>query len=225
MPDEASDSNVAVIADVESFVRTAGKDLHRVIVVSPGDSTSYLESIFAFVGRPVPATLADWEEHVDRWCDEYRATFGICAIVEINLGSSIYLFDRTHERVVVAYGVAVAPPQDRDHARMRRFPDVNVGIDVHLADRAFAADRGHFLGHAAGGELDINLFPHRRELNRGWSPEGKILRRMERNVARRPGTFHANRAIYDDVTWIPAVLEYRVLMEDTNWWIEMFANK
>jgi hypothetical protein len=223
MSPESSDPNVAV--NVEAFVRAAGKDLHRLIVVSPGDGSSYLESIFSFADRAAPTALADWEEDVARWCDEYRDAFGTCAIVEVNLGSSIYVFDRTYERVVIAYGLAVPPSQGRDRNRMRGFPDVNVGIEVHLADDAFLADRGHFLSHGAGGELDINLFPHRRELNRGWSPQGKTFRRMERFVASRPGTFHAHRATYDDQTWIPATLDYRVLMDDTDWWIETFANK
>jgi hypothetical protein len=206
-------------------MHAAGKDLHRVFVVSPGDGSSYLESIFAFVGRSVPAALVDWEDDVDQWCDDYRAAFGRCAIVEVNLGSSIYLFDRTHERVVLAYGISEPPPAARDHNRIRRFPNVNVGIELHLADAAFPADRGHFLSHAAGGELDINLFPHRRELNRGWSSEGKTFRRMEAHVAKHQGTFHSHRAIYDDLTWIPARLEYRILIDDNEWWIETFANK
>jgi len=214
-----------VTDQLRAFVRAAGKDLDRLIVVSPGDGSSYLESIYAVVGQSVPSALEHWEGDVNRKCNKYRETFGTCEIVEINLGSSVYLFDRTYERVVIAYGIAATPSQERDHSRMRRFPDVNIGIEVHMADHAFPADRGHFLSHAAGGELDINLFPHRRELNRGWSPEGKTFRRMERYVATNPGTFHAHHATYDDKTWIPAVLEYRVLMENTTWWIEMFANK
>jgi hypothetical protein len=211
--------------EIEAFVRAAGNDLHRMIVVSPGDGSSYLAAIFATVRRPVPVALADWEDSVDRWCDEYRETFETGAIVEVNLGSSVYVFDRTHERVVLAYGISAAPASARDRNRMRRFPDVNVGIGVHLGDAAFPADRGHFLSHAAGGELDINLFPQRREVNRGWSAEGKTFRRMEQQVAMHPGTFHAHRPLYDDDTWIPSTLEYRFLKDDTTWWIETFANK
>lgn len=206
-------------------MRAAGRDMDRLIVVSPGDQRSYLESVFMNAGRTVPSALTDWEEHIDAWCDEYLAAFGPCAVVEVEMPSSVYFFDRTFERVVIAYGLAVPPSKDRDSARMRRFPDVNVGIQSNLGDRAFTADRGHFLSHGAGGELDINLFPHRRELNRGWSSEGKVFRRMEAYVASRPGTFHAHRPTYDDETWIPAVLEYQVLVEDSRWWVGTFANK
>lgn len=94
-----------------------------------------------------------------------------------------------------------------------------------LGEGAFAVDKGHFLGHASGGVLDINLFPHRRDLNRGWSPEGKRFRRMERFVAEHPGTFFFHRPCYDDGLWIPLALEYGVLLEGTRWWIERFRNK
>ena len=201
--------------------------LHRLIVVSPGegDRVPYLESVFAQAGRPAPDALSDWDHRVDEWCDEYRSQFGDCRVLEINLTTAVFIFDRTHERVVVAYGVATAPPRARDRTRMRQFPDVNIGVGVAMGDEAFAADRGHFLSHAAGGDLDINLFPQRRELNRGWSPEGRRFREMEKYTATHLGTFHYHRAEYDDLTWIPATLEYGVLRKDRDWWIERFRNK
>ena len=81
------------------------------------------------------------------------------------------------------------------------------------------------MGHASGGQLDINLFPHRRELNRGWSAEGKVFRALEKYVADNPGTFFYHRPIYDDDSWIPATLEYGVLKENKVWCVEAFANK
>jgi hypothetical protein len=35
---------------------------------------------------------------------------------------------------------------------MRRFPNVNASVRAVLADKAFLADKGHFLGHASGGQ-------------------------------------------------------------------------
>ena len=90
---------------------------------------------------------------------------------------------------------------------------------------AFIADKGHYLGHASGGQLDINLFPHRRELNRGWSDEGKLFRVMEKYVADNQGTFFYHRPIYNDALWIPAALEYGVLKKHKSWCVETFANK
>lgn len=108
---------------------------------------------------------------------------------------------------------------------MRGFPDVNVSVRKVLDDGAFPADRGHFLGHASGGILDINLFPHRRALNRGWSTEGKRFRSMERYVTQHLGAFFYHRPQYDDVSWIPQLLEYGVLLEESKWWVETFRNK
>jgi hypothetical protein len=201
--------------------------LHRVIVVAPAtdQAETYLATLFAEAGRAIPEALARWEDTIDDWCDRYREAFSDGSLLEINLTTAIYIFDRTHERVVVAYGLSTAPAQQRDTNRMRQFPDVNVGITNTMGDNAFAADRGHFLSHAAGGELDINLFPHRRELNQGRSPEGKEFRRMERYTATHPGTFHYHRAEYDDETWIPATLEYGVLRDGHQWWVGTFHNK
>ncbi len=86
-------------------------------------------------------------------------------------------------------------------------------------------DRGHFLGHASGGELDINLFPQDRRLNRGWSEEGKLFRKMESHAASHPGTFFFHGAVYADDSWVPDRLEYGVLLDDREWWIETFHNR
>ena len=67
-------------------------------------------------------------------------------------------------------------------------------------------------------------FPQRRELNRGWSDEGKRFRAMERYVAGHPGAFFYHRPLYDE-TWIPDRLEYGVLVDDREWWVDSFTNK
>jgi hypothetical protein len=199
----------------------------RIIVIGPRDGTSYLARLFSGADLPVPPELDDWQERVDDWLDDYCAAFPEHRLLEIFLGTSVFWFDQhdTHERVVVAYGLSADPTSERDAARMRRFPDVNVGVRRAMGDEAFEADRGHFLSHAAGGPLDINLFPHRRELNRGWSEEGKIYRQMEFVAARKKGTFHFHRAMYCDDTWIPNVLEFGNLVDSASWWVEQFANR
>ncbi len=175
--------------------------------------------------RLVPDALSNWEDRVTAWCQEYYTRYQEAEISEINLDFAVFLFDHSMERVVLAYALSVEQLMKRDTGRMRGFPDVNVSISATLADRAFKADKGHFLGHASGGILDINLFPHRRELNRGWSPEGKRFRSMEQHVEKHPGTFFYHRPIYDDETWIPQYLEYGVLVDDTRWWVDTFRNK
>jgi hypothetical protein len=202
------------------------RDLHRVIVVSPTRTAeSYFTRIYAVAGIAMPNVLKTFEGDVDRWCDEYVDEHPNATLLEINLVTAVYWFDRTDERVVIAYGISTKPEKPRDLSRMRRFPDVSVGVNRVMGDQAFPVDRGHFISHAAGGELDINLFPQRRELNRGWSEQGKLYRKMERLAAHYPGTFHFHRARYDDDTWIPCALQYGVLREDETWWVEDFENK
>jgi hypothetical protein len=47
---------------------------------------------------------------------------------------------------------------------------------------------------------------------------------MERYAATHPGTFAFSRLIYADHTWVPAALEYGVLLPDATLWVERFPN-
>jgi len=186
---------------------------------------SAMFKLFKQGNRTVPLALNDWDNRVDGWCAGYGAQFPEANISEINLDLAVFIFDHALERVVLAYALSIEQLMKRDSSRMRGFPDVNVSVRKVVGENAFNADKGHFLGHASGGILDINLFPQRRELNRGWSPEGKLFRKMERYVAEHHGTFFYHRAVYNDETWIPYCLEYGVLCEGTRWWVETFRNK
>ena len=159
---------------------------------------------YEHAGRPIPPALADWEDRVTAWCDDYGDIFPGAELSEINLDFAVFVFDHTLERVTLAYAVCVEQLMKRDKSRMQGFPNPNVSARRVLGKKAFRADKGHFLGHASGGILDINLFPQRRELkkNRGWSAEGKEFRRMESYVAQHPGIFFYHRPIYDDDTWV-----------------------
>ena len=186
---------------------------------------SALLELFANADRPLPSSLIDWEDQITVWCDEYEASFPQADISEVNLDLGVFLFDHSEERVILAYALSKVQLDKRDTSRMRGFPNPNVSVRKVMNNDAFLADKGHFLGHASGGILDINLFPQRRELNRGWSEEGKRFRKMERYVADHPGTFFYHRAIYDDDTWIPEQLNYGILRDDTEWWTDTFNNK
>jgi hypothetical protein len=54
---------------------------------------------------------------------------------------------------------------------MRGFPDPNPSMRAVDASGA-RTDRGHFVAHTAGGPMDMNLFPQRRDLilrpEEGW---------------------------------------------------------
>ena len=186
---------------------------------------SALLKLFQQADRSLPEPLSEWEHQVDDWCQQYSEQFEQAEISEINLDFAFFLFDHAEDRVTLAYALSVKQLMKRDASRMRGFPKVEISVQANLNDKAFRADKGHFLGHASGGILDINLFPQRRELNRGWSDEGKRFRKMERYVADHPGTFFYHRPLYDDKTWIPSLLEYGVLIDDKEWWVDRFRNK
>lgn len=65
---------------------------------------------------------------------------------------------------------------------MRKHPLGPAGfIRTHSAEPSKLSaiyDKGYFIGHAIGGALHINLFPQTKEINRGWSKEGKKYTEM-----------------------------------------------
>jgi hypothetical protein len=86
-------------------------------------------------------------------------------------------------------------------------------------------DKGHFIAHSCGAPVDMNIFPQRRDINRGWSDEGKIFRSMERYIASNPGTFVFSRPIYNDLTVCPQQLEYGYFDKDFKLKIGVFQNR
>ena len=85
-------------------------------------------------------------------------------------------------------------------------------------------DKGHFIAHAIGGGLDMNIFSQARGLNRGISEQGKVYRLMERYCYENAGTFCFSRPVYDDATSIPRWVEFGLLQDDGSLWIEVFEN-
>jgi hypothetical protein len=169
--------------------------------------------------------LVEWKNMLNAMCDEYEAQFENSELRSIHFDTCFFYFDYNIERVVLAYGVSVETTEKRDAPYLRDDPGDAAQVIAALGADAFEADRGHFLSHAAGGPLHINIFPHRRELNRGWSAEGKRFRAMERHVADSPGTLYFHRPIYDDHRDIPLALEYGILGDGESWWIDRFQNK
>lgn len=188
-----------------------------------GPERRHLEAIFAAVRQEVPAPLKDWPARLAEMCRAYEDAVAEAHLVEFRVDTTVTVFDLVAERVVCMYGVSATPSAARDRSRMAGFPDVNVGWNRTGRSRV-AADKGHFLAHGAGGGLDANLFPQARDLNRGWSSQGRVYRRMERTAAAQAGTFVYHRPMYEDATWIPRRLEYGLLRADGTWWIEWFTN-
>ncbi len=91
----------------------------------------------------------------------------------------------------------------------------------------FAWDKGHFIAHTIGGHVDNGLFAQVRDINRGWGndPKLKAYRAMETYARDHPGTFVFSRPIYGDGTEHPFFVEYGLLKEGREWWVEVFPNR
>ena len=168
------------------------------------------------------------------WCDAYRhLTPTPTNILQFTDHGFEFLFDFSSElvsagivpeeeavedRVVAVFGRSNPGPGKRDASRMKGFLGASSAV---FGDKV---DKGHFMGHALGGGLDVNLFPQRREINRGWSKRGKVFRAMERYCAEHPGTFCFSRPLYDDRSWWPCRIEYGLLTGEGAWWVEQFEN-
>lgn len=85
-------------------------------------------------------------------------------------------------------------------------------------------DKGHFIAHAIGGSLNMNVFSQRHTLNRGLSEQGQLYRSMERYCYEHPQTFCFARPIYEDESSVPQWLEFGVLRDDGCLWVEVFDN-
>jgi DNA/RNA non-specific endonuclease len=166
---------------------------------------------------------------VDRWAAEYAAvTSWVPEIVEIELGTFVYLFDAAptssgadgggDDRVVVVWGVSSTPAARRDRGRLAGF------IPVPGSWSGRDRDRGHLIAHALGGGLDLNLVPQSSALNRGRSSEGRRWRALEREAAASPGAPLFVRPIYGDATWAPSEFEYG-LVRGGGLHVERFQNR
>lgn len=173
--------------------------------------------------------LRYFEQHLAYVCrDAYVAKSTRPAVIlKIRLGGFEYVFDHytsleasgavpysaTEEsRLVVAYGRSAPRKQARDDYRLRGW--------VGPTEKAFggAWDKGHYIAHSLGGAVDgveVNVFVQRRDLNRGWSADGKRFRQMERYCFEHPGTLCFARPIYLDGTSRPGWLEFGVVRPDS----------
>ncbi len=155
-------------------------------------------------------------------------------IVIITLKTFEYLFDcerflvnndnilEVDPRVVVAYGKTNPQALLRDDYRLKGW--------VGATEKRFGKgwDKGHFIANSIGGRVDnheLNVFPQQRKLNRGWSIEGKIFRKMESFCSTNKDVFCFHRPIYLDLSFIPTYLEFGILLPDSTFWIELFDNR
>ena len=79
-------------------------------------------------------------------------------------------------RIVAVFGKSSPQRKKRDDYRLRGW----VGPTEKIFGEKW--DKGHYIAHSIGGAVDqmeLNVFKQKRELNRGWSVEGKLYRKME----------------------------------------------
>ncbi|RIK76222.1 hypothetical protein DCC62_11795 [candidate division KSB1 bacterium] len=132
-------------------------------------------------------------------------------------------YDRASEsRLVAVLGRSNPIKRSRDDYRLRGW--------VGRTEESFGKewDKGHFIAHSLGGAVDgieANVFVQRRDLNRGWSARGKLFREMEKYCAQHPGTFCFNHPLYRDHSARPAFLEFGLLKNTKELWVERFDNR
>ena len=176
------------------------------------------------------------------WADVYkRLSPHQPNIMRITRDGFEYLFDFSSElvtqqviakdkavedRIVAVHGRSQRVSDKRKDSLMRKHPLGPVDfIRAHSNDYGLSRyDKGHFIGHVLGGMLHINLFPQSKQINRGWSEQGKIYRRMEKYCQTHPGTYCFSRPIYGGFSGHPQVIEFGVLKTDGNLWINEFQN-
>jgi hypothetical protein len=118
----------------------------------------------------------------------------------------------------------------RSAPRKRRRDDYRLKGWIGPTESTFGSqwDKGHFIAHSIGGAVDqeeVNVFVQRRDLNRGWSTAGKRFREMEKYCELNSGTFCFSRPVYHDQMARPALVEFGVLRENGEFWVECFENR
>lgn len=124
-------------------------------------------------------------------------------------------------RVVAVIGTSAPDLRRRDDYRLRGW----LGATEETFGKAW--DKGHFIAHSVGGAVmgsELNVFVQRRDLNRGWSPAGRRYRAMETYCATRSGILCWSRPMYSDGSAMPLQLEFGILKEDGELWVETFDN-
>ncbi len=124
-------------------------------------------------------------------------------------------------RVVGVFGITEENINVSNRSMMKRFLGRPGAYDC-LGGKY---NRGHFIAHLSGGPIDINLFPQRRDVNRGWSIEGKKYREMEKYIAGKPGIFVFSVPVYNDFSCCPFEIIFGYCDKDLQFVVDKFPNK
>jgi hypothetical protein len=148
---------------------------------------------------------------LDAASERYERRFPDCSLLRFVQSGATYLFDLSsavgaeqEDRTLAAWTMTPATVSKRDVSYQRGFP-LPPDPDGTLVDR------GHLIPHLSGGEFGPNIFRQRRDLNRGWSSQGKRFRALEREAAATPGTFYFGHLLYEDTSAYPTEIETGLL--------------
>jgi hypothetical protein len=167
------------------------------------------------------------------WLDEYIAMSPhLQNVHRIPVDGFEYLWDMSSElvqqgivaasaavddRLIAAHGLSRPAAEARNSSRLRRR---TLGpVSVVAASERLPYDRGHAIGHALGGVLDLNIIPQTRAVNRGG-----LWRQMERYCQEHPGTYFFCRPIYAGLSSHPKEIEFGVLRSNGSLWAHSFQN-
>ena len=163
-----------------------------------------------------PLTSADLGAALlDAVAERYEHQFPDCSLLQFVQSGATYLFDlasavgsEQEDRTLAAWIVTPATVGKRDVAYQRGFP-------LPPDPAGTSVDRGDLIPHLSGGEFGPNIFRQSRDLNRGWSSQGKRFRALEREAATTPGTFYFGHLLYEDGTTYPTEIETGLLRGET----------
>ncbi len=187
-----------------------------------------IEKVIAFILKKLPCLWCEaYENMTPHQTDICRFTYGTFEYIfdafPINASAGTVAVNQNDDAILVAVlGKSDPVKRKRDDHRLRGW----IGRTESWFGKRW--DKGHFIAHSIGGAVDgieANVFVQRRDLNRGWSPEGKVFRAMEKYCFLNPGTFCFNRSLYVDNSARPAFLEFGVLKSDGELWVERFDNR
>jgi hypothetical protein len=123
-------------------------------------------------------------------------------------------------RVVFIFAKSVLNISKRNGYRLRQMGGTFTGVS-----ELEGYDKGHFIAHCNDGQLDQNIYPQLKELNRGLSPQGNLFRSMERYCQNNPGIFYFVRPIYTDLTSIPDKIDFGILTRQNGLLLNRFDNR
>jgi len=194
----------------------------------PTQIADHLEQNISFLSDELPY----------QWANVYKRLSPQPANVHrINIGAYEYLYDFSTElvksgrmereemvedRLVAVHGKAQLSRRKRKDSILRGFPRGPIEYIEPLLRTSY--DRGHFIAHTLGGDLNINIFPQRTDINRGRSGDGKLYRSMEIYCQKNPSTYCFSRPFYTSQSGHPFAIEFGALRADSTLWVNVFSN-